>query len=181
MGKFIFIVGGARSGKSQCARNLAKGMSKKVAFIATCIPEDEEMKKRIARHRKSRPHGWKTIEEPKKVKSVLAGLKNKFDVVIVDCLGLLISNFLSAGLKEDKIEKEIKLIANILLKAKFTSIVVSNETGSGVVPANPLARRFRDMLGLTNQVMAKAANEVISMQSGIPMKIKGGTKNAKIK
>ena len=172
MGKFIFIVGGARSGKSRYAQDLAKGISKKVAFIATCEPLDPEMKRRVALHKKSRPRYWKIIEEPKNVKSSLAKLKNKVDVVIIDCLGLLVSNFLSDNVKERTIEKEINAIANALSKSRLTSIVVSNEVGSGIVPDNPLARDFRDILGLTNQMMAKKADECITMQSGIPVKIK---------
>ncbi|MBL7069422.1 MAG: bifunctional adenosylcobinamide kinase/adenosylcobinamide-phosphate guanylyltransferase [Candidatus Omnitrophica bacterium] len=171
--EFIFIVGGARSGKSRYAQALAKRISKKVAFIATCTPQDKEMKKRIALHQKARPRHWKVIEEPREIKSILPGLKEKFDVVIIDCLGLLISNFLSTGLNERAIEKEITLIAGFLSKAKFTSIVVSNEVGGGIVPGNALARRFRDLAGFSNQIMAKRADRVIFMQSGIPMKIKG--------
>ena len=181
MKNFIFIVGGARSGKSRYAQDLAKRIGKEVAFIATCVPQDEEMQKRIALHRKSRPPHWKTIEEPKNLKLVLATLKNKFDVIIIDCLGLLISNFLSDGQKEATIEKEIESVARILSKAKFTTIVVSNEVGAGIVPDNPLARKFRDMLGVANQMMAEKATNVFLMQVGIPVKIKGGLKSAKIK
>lgn len=173
MAKFIFIVGGARSGKSGYARDLAKGISKKVAFIATCIPQDEEMKKRIAQHKRIRPRYWKIIEEGKDVKSALIKLKNRFDVVIIDCLGLLISNFLHHGLNEKLIERKIRAIAQILPKAKFTSIVVSNEVGSGIVPENILARQFRDLTGLSNQIMSEYADTVYIMQAGIPVKIKG--------
>jgi len=172
MKEFIFIVGGTRSGKSRYAQELAKKTSKKVAFIATCIPQDEEMRKRVAMHRKTRPHYWKVVEEPKNIKSALLELRNNFDVMIIDCLGLLISNFLSAGLTEQAIKKEITSIANFLSKAKFTSIVVSNEVGSGIVPENALARKFRDLTGLANQIMAKRADSVFFMQSGIAMRIK---------
>lgn len=172
MKEFIFVVGGVRSGKSRYAQELAKRVSKEVVFVATCVPQDKEMKKRIALHRKARPCHWKVIEEPRAIRSILPGLKRRFDVVIIDCLGLLISNFLSGGLKEVAIEKEIASIANCLLKAKFTSIVVSNEVGGGVVPENALARKFRDLNGLANQIMAKKADSVVFMQSGIPVKIK---------
>lgn len=169
MGKYIFIVGGVRSGKSRYARDLAKGISKKVAFIATCIPHDEEMKKRIAIHKKSRPRFWRVIEEGRDVESALNKLKNKFDVVIIDCLGLLISNFLHYGLDEEVIKKKIKTIIKILSNANFTTILVSNEVGSSIVPENLLARRFQDILGLSNQMIAKKADEVIFMQAGIPV------------
>ncbi|MCQ9207676.1 MAG: bifunctional adenosylcobinamide kinase/adenosylcobinamide-phosphate guanylyltransferase [Omnitrophica bacterium] len=171
-GKFTFIMGGARSGKSRYAQELAKKIGKKVAFIATCNPGDEEMVKRISLHKKSRPRNWKIIEEPKNIKSALLKLKNKFDVVIIDCLGILVSNFLSNNLKETEIKKEIKSITHILAKSKFAPIVVSNEVGGGIVPDNPLARNFRDILGIANQVMAQYADRVYVMQAGIAMRIK---------
>ncbi len=174
MEKVILIIGGARSGKSRYAQNLAKGISKKVCFVATCIPEDKEMKDRVALHKTSRPACWKTIEAPKNIKSILLKSKTKFDVIIIDCLGLLISKHLSLGLKEKQIEKEIKSIAQLLSKANLTSIIVSNDVGSGIVPENPLARKFRDILGLSNQIMSQYADAVYVMQAGIPLKIKGG-------
>ncbi len=174
MGKFIFILGGARSGKSSYAQELAKGISKNVVFIATCAPKDKEMKNRIAAHKKSRPRCWKTIENPKNIKSTLINFKTKFDVIIIDCLGLLISKFLLDGLKEKRIEREIESIAQIILKTKYTTIIVSNEAGSGVVPGNRLARSFRDILGISNQIMSRHAETVYIMQAGIPVKIKGG-------
>ncbi|UCD55421.1 MAG: bifunctional adenosylcobinamide kinase/adenosylcobinamide-phosphate guanylyltransferase [Candidatus Omnitrophota bacterium] len=172
MDKFIFVIGGARSGKSRYAQELAKQKGGKTVFFATCVPCDKEMKKRISRHRKARPRHWRVIEEPKDIKSVLLKLKRRFDVVIIDCLGLLVSNFLSDGWKESRIEKEIKAIAGILSKAKFTAIVVSNEVGGGIVPENPLARKFRDLLGISNQAMSQYADIVYIMQAGIPVRVK---------
>lgn len=174
MGEFILITGGARSGKSRYAKDLAKAIGKKVAFIATCVAHDEEMKKRVALHKRSRPRHWQVIEESTNIKPVLIKLKNKFDVVIIDCLGLLISNFLQNGLDGKAIEKEIKAIAGVLSGREFTSIVVSNEVGDGIVPENHLARRFRDLVGLSNQILAEHADIVYVMQAGIPVRIKGG-------
>lgn len=172
MGKFIFIVGGARSGKSRYGQDLAKSMGEKIAFVATCIPGDKEMKKRVALHKSSRPSHWKTIEEPKNLKSVVGALKNKFDVVIIDCLGILVSNLLVNGSSEKQIQNEITSVASVLSKPGLSSVVVSNDVGAGIVPDNALARKFRDILGLANQVMADSADEVILMQSGIPVTIK---------
>jgi len=172
MKEFIFIVGGARSGKSRYAQGLAKKIGRRVAFVATCVPQDREMKKRVARHQDARPRFWKTIEEPRNITSVLAGLTNKFEVVIIDCLGILISNLLSSGLSQRAVEKEIRAIAEFLSKAEFSSIVVSNEVGGGIVPENALARKFRDLAGFSNQIMSKRASDVVLMQCGIPMKIK---------
>ena len=181
MKKFIFILGGARSGKSSYAAELAKRLRKKTVFIATATPSDNEMKERIKLHKIQRPRKWKLIEESMDLSSILSKLKDKYGVVLIDCLGLLISNLLASNLKDKKIEIRIKKLVNTILKTKCTTILVSNEVGSGIVPVTPLARRFRDLLGLANQMIAKKADEVIFIQSGIPMKIKGEVKNAEIK
>ena len=180
MGKIIFLLGGARSGKSSYALKLAKDFKKRVAFIATCIVPDKEMAERIKKHRRLRPRHWKLIEEGKDISAVLPNLKEKYEVVLLDCLGLLISNLLADNLADKKIEAKIKKLIDTILKVKLTTIVVSNEVGSGVVPDNPLARRFRDLLGLANQMIAKKADKVILMQSGIPIIIKGEEKDAEV-
>lgn len=171
----IFIVGGARSGKSRFAARLAKEAGKRVLFIATCVPQDDEMRRRVALHKRSRPKTWKVIEEGKNITPALKKLKGKFDAVIIDCLGLLISNLLEEGLSQKNILSRIKSITQSLSKLKTTSIVVSNEVGGGIVPDNPLARNFRDIVGLANQSMAADADIVYTMQAGIPVKIKGRT------
>lgn len=181
MGKLILILGGARSGKSRYAVELAKKSGKKVAFIATATPKDEEMTRRIKLHRISRPKYWKTIEESRNIILQLSQLRAKFEVVLVDCLGLLISNFLSDGLNDREIEKRIKSLTRAIAKFQSIAILVSNEVGMGIVPDNPLARRFRDLVGLANQIITKRADEVIFMQAGIPLRIKGGLKDAEIR
>lgn len=181
MKKFIFILGGARSGKSGYAVERAKRLKKRTVFIATATSLDEEMKKRIKLHKALRPRQWKLIEEDKDISPILLKLKSKYGVVLIDCLGLLISNLLAANLNDEKIQMMIKKLINTIRKANFTIIIVSNEVGKGIVPENPLARRFRDLLGLANQTIAKKADEVIFMQAGIPLVIKGGQKDAKIK
>ena len=181
MRKFIFILGGARSGKSRYAVELAKKLKKKVAFIATATSPDREMKKRIKLHKISRPRQWKLIEEGKDISSILSKLKGKYELILIDCLGLLISNLLASNSEDKEIERIIKRLINNILKVKITTILVSNEVGSGIVPDNPLARRFRDILGLANQMMAKKADDVIFIQSGIPIRIKGGPDDARIK
>ena len=180
MRKFIFILGGARSGKSRYATKLAKDLSRKVAYIATCTNPDGEMEKRIKLHRDSRPRHWKVVEGGKDIGLLFAKLKNKYNVVIIDCLGLLVSNLLSEDLTDNGILRALRKITRCISQSKAVTILVSNEVGGGIVPDNLLARRFRDLLGLTNQMMAEKADEVIFMQSGIPMKIKGG-QDAKIK
>ncbi|MCQ9208222.1 MAG: bifunctional adenosylcobinamide kinase/adenosylcobinamide-phosphate guanylyltransferase [Omnitrophica bacterium] len=180
MKKFIFILGAVRSGKSHYAIKLAKNLSRKVAYIATCTNPDKEMQERIKLHKDSRPASWKVVEEAKDISPVLNKLKNKHDVVIIDCLGLLISNLLSKELENNQILNTLKKLAQSISKAKGVTIVVSNEVGSGIIPDNLLARQFCDLLGMANQIMAKWADEVILMYSGIPLTIKG-KQNAEIK
>jgi len=181
MKKFVFILGGARSGKSSYAVARAKELNKKVAFIATATSPDREMKERIKLHKASRPKQWKLIEESKDISLVLSKLNGKYGVALIDCLGLLISNLLESDLENKAIEKRIKKLVAAILKIDLTTILVSNEAGGGIVPANPLARRFRDILGLANQMMAKKADEVIFMQSGIPVMLKGGQQHANVR
>lgn len=173
MGKIIFILGGARSGKSSYAVKLVKRFKKKVAFIATATCLDGEMRERIKMHKASRPRQWKLIEEGRDVNSVLMKLKGKYEVVLIDCLGLLVSNLLTDNLRDKEILMKIKRLVNTILKLKPTVILVSNEVGYGIVPDNLLARRFRDLMGLANQMIAQKANQVILMQSAIPITIKG--------
>lgn len=171
MGKITFILGGARSGKSQFAIKLARKKAKKVAFIATCQPKDLEMKKRIALHRKIRPTIWQTFEEPQDLTLLLKEIGSKFELIIIDCLTLWISNLLLKGVKASAIENKINKIMVALKAAKSQSIIVSNEVGLGIVPENRLARDFRDIAGRINQIVADKSSEVFFMVSGIPVKI----------
>ncbi len=168
MGKIIFITGGARNGKSQYAVKLVERMAKDTLFLATCIPRDEEMRKRVKEHKEARPVGWKTIEEERDLIPILKKADN--EVVIIDCLTLLISNLLLE--KEQDIEDEIEGIAHCIRQARYTAIMVSNEVGSGIVPDNELARRFRDITGWANQLIVQYAEEVYLMVAGMPIKIK---------
>jgi len=173
MGKMIFITGGARSGKSTYAVSLAK-KHKKVAFIATCQALDKEMDKRIKLHQQDRPKNWKTFEEPQDVALLINGLDNRFDCILIDCLTLLVSNLLMAKRKEEQILEEIRNMLKNLKKKKAQTIIVANEVGLGLVPANKLGRDFRDIAGKVNQLAAKQADEVFFTVSGIPWNIKPG-------
>lgn len=176
------ILGGARSGKSTYAVELAKklcvkgrsasGEKKPVVFIATARAGDREMEKRIALHQAQRPKDWGLIEEPEDVDVALSGLGGKYELVLIDCLGLLISNFLMKKLNEKQINAKIEKIIKSIKETHLKVILISNEVGSGIVPENLLAREFRDLLGLSNQMFAQSAEQVIMMHSGIPLKIK---------
>ena len=175
MGKLIFITGGARSGKSKYAVKLAKNISRKVLFLATGTAKDEEMKKRIEEHKKSRPRRWETTEKTKDLASVFLNIKSSYEVVIIDCLTFFISNLLLDGINEKTILGKIRKIVEIILKNDYTVIVISNEVGGGIVPDNKLGRKFRDTAGLANQIIAESAQQVYLVVSGIPLKIKGET------
>ncbi|HBY56290.1 MAG TPA: bifunctional adenosylcobinamide kinase/adenosylcobinamide-phosphate guanylyltransferase [Candidatus Atribacteria bacterium] len=179
-GKLIFITGGARSGKSSFAEKIAAKTSKKVVYIATGKPLDEEMAFRIKKHREKRLNTWKTYEEPIKVRELVSRLGFEKEVILIDCLTLLTSNLLLR--KEDEVEDsswqeeilvEIKKLAEISYKVPAQVIIVSNEVGMGLVPDNPLGRVYRDILGRANSIIANKADEVFVMVSGIPLKIKG--------
>lgn len=172
MKRSILILGGVRSGKSSYAVKLAKSCGKNVTFIATAAALDKEMKERIRLHKAHRPKTWKLIEEEKDIAAALTKVNKNTQVILIDCLGLLISNLLADGLDDKKIEGMIKKIISAMKKTKQVIITVSNEVGSGIVPSNYLARRFRDLLGLTNQMIAKDSDEVVLMCSGIALKIK---------
>ncbi len=171
MGRLIFITGGARSGKSAFAQKSANRLSKKVTYIATAQAKDKEMEVRIKIHRKNRPAHWKTIEKEKNITEVLSRIAEKNEVILLDCLTLLISNLLLSGKKD--VLKKIRQLVNKIREIKATVLIVSNEVGMGIVPDNKLARRFRDIAGRANQIVAQAADEVYLVVSGIPVKVKG--------
>lgn len=173
MGEITFILGGARSGKSAYAVKLAKA-NKKVAFIATCIPKDKDMKKRVELHKKHRPSDWCVFEEPNDIASLLKlkKLGSKFDIIIVDCLTLFVSSLLLQGLKSELIEGRINQMIEGIKSAKCKFIIVSNEVGLGIHPRTSLGRKFRDLAGRINQMVAKKSDNVFFMVSGLPLKVK---------
>jgi adenosylcobinamide kinase/adenosylcobinamide-phosphate guanylyltransferase len=174
MGKLIFITGGSRSGKSSLAVKLAEAMRREKVFIATCIPKDREMRERVELHRKSRPSSWRTIEPAHDLPAVVRREARLPVVVIIDCLTLFVSGLLMRRLKEAEIKCAVSAITESAVKGRATVIIVSNEVGCGLVPENKLGRSFRDIAGSCNQLVAKKADRVIYMVSGIPLKIKGG-------
>ncbi len=173
MNATILITGGCRSGKSRHALELAqqaKGNHK--TFIATCVPQDDEMLQRVARHKAERNSDWQTIEEPVKIADVISKHQVSSDVILVDCLTLWMNNLLMASEDFKIIENRIQQLTQALQLAAGTVILVSNEVGSGIVPENRLARLFRDAAGLVNQRVASCADKVIWMVAGIPVVIK---------
>ncbi|MDY6935921.1 MAG: bifunctional adenosylcobinamide kinase/adenosylcobinamide-phosphate guanylyltransferase [Spirochaetota bacterium] len=175
MAKLIFITGGARSGKSSFALEIAKSIERDKLFLATCIPQDEEMKRRVRLHKQERPSSWRTIEANKGLASVLRKEVESDIVIILDCLTLFVSAMLVEGKEEEKIKSEVREIVRIIKKGKSTVIIVTNEVGLGLVPDNKLSRDFRDIAGFCNQIVASGSDEAYFMISAIPLQIKGGT------
>ena len=142
-------------------------------FIATCVPQDDEMKRRVARHQKERSQNWVTVEAPLDLPEAILQNSRRGDVILVDCLTLWVSNLLIETGDEKKIEDTISQLIEVLEKAICPIVLVSNEVGTGIVPENRLARQFRDITGWVNQAVARCANKVVWMVAGIPVTVKG--------
>jgi adenosylcobinamide kinase / adenosylcobinamide-phosphate guanylyltransferase len=170
--KTCFITGGARSGKSSFAEKLANDVAGKRAYIATAQALDEEMAARIQKHKKDRGGVWDTYEEPLAVEELLRKINGKYDVVLLDCLTLWLSNVMDRITDDEAIASRAELLVAAIGEFSGFSIVVSNEVGLGIIPDNPLARRFRDCAGMLNQKMARTAHDVYFTAAGIPVKIK---------
>ncbi|MGC8970746.1 MAG: bifunctional adenosylcobinamide kinase/adenosylcobinamide-phosphate guanylyltransferase [bacterium] len=171
-----FILGGARSGKSNFALSLAKG--KEVAFIATALPLDKEMDERIRHHKEERPSHWKTVEEPINLLSAIKSIVD-VDIIILDCLTMWVSNLLEICTDEEllKMSEDIAIYSRDI---KAEVIAISNEVGLGIVPEYPLGRRYRDLLGRVNQTFAKYSNKIFFMIAGIPLEVKNESKRSNI-
>lgn len=160
MSGLTFLLGGARSGKSSLAVELAERGGGPVTFIATATAGDDEMAARIAAHRVERPGTWTTVEEPVRL---LEALEAAEGTVVVDCLSLWAANLLEAGVTN--IEEQAAAAACVAARRGRT-IAVSNEVGLGVVPATPLGRRYRDVLGRVNAAWAEAAQVTLLVVAG---------------
>jgi adenosylcobinamide kinase/adenosylcobinamide-phosphate guanylyltransferase len=181
MGTMTLILGGARGGKSSYAQRLAQERGGQVAYLATAQGLDEEMTQRIAAHQAERPAAWRTLEIPYGTAEALRGKQLRVDVVILDCVTLLISNVLMQSAGDEThpdqaaarraVEAEITQLLEVIRSGHAEWIMVSNEVGMGLVPDNPLGRLYRDLLGWANQQLAAAAQEVYLMAAGIPVPI----------
>jgi adenosylcobinamide kinase/adenosylcobinamide-phosphate guanylyltransferase len=172
MGRIYFITGGARSGKSGFAEKLAGDLQGKRAYVATAQALDEEMASRIAKHRHDRGSAWDTFEEPLAIAELLRKLSDRYPVLLLDCLTLWLSNMMAHTDNDSQVLARSEELVAAVRDFKGQCIVVSNEVGLGIVPDNPLARKFRDLAGMLNQRMAQAADEVYFTAAGIPLKIK---------
>ncbi|HDS15585.1 MAG TPA: bifunctional adenosylcobinamide kinase/adenosylcobinamide-phosphate guanylyltransferase [Proteobacteria bacterium] len=171
--KSIMIGGGARSGKSSFAQNLAESLPGRRAYLATAEAKDQEMEFRIARHQAMRGKAWAaTIEEPLELGPCLERLRKDYDIIMVDCITLWLANHMAQDEDDSQILTATDEIALTLKDPGGTIIVVTNEVGLGLVPEFPLGRRFRDLAGLVNQRLAQACMEVYFTLWGLPQKLK---------
>ena len=159
------LLGGARSGKSSLALSIAGSLGLPVTFLATAEALDGEMAERIARHRAERAAGWETIEEPVELGSVLARL-DPDRAVVLDCLTVWVSNLVLQDVDGDEIVERAAGVAALASGRPGPVVVVSNEVGSGIVPADSLSRRYRDTLGRVNATFAAEAAEAYLVVSG---------------
>lgn len=177
--KLIFLLGGARSGKSHYAEAWARTQGKRVLFVATAQARDDDMAARIAAHRAKRPAHWHTLEAAHQVPQRIADCALPHDTLLLDCLTLMTSNLL-LGLPEsttqneanEAVLREIDALLDVYARSDAAWLLVSNEVGMGVVPPSRLGVLFRDMLGRANQRVAERADEVILLVAGLPWRLK---------
>jgi adenosylcobinamide kinase/adenosylcobinamide-phosphate guanylyltransferase len=166
----ILVGGGARSGKSRHALQIARQCGSRLAFIATAAPADAEMRDRIAVHRRERGPDFTTFEEPLAVASLIDAEAVRFDAIVVDCLTLWLSNQMFEAPGE--VGSSCSSLVQAADRAPAAVVLVTNEVGCGIVPENALAREFRDRAGTLNQEAAERAAAVYWMVFGIPLKVK---------
>ena len=177
--RLIFLLGGARSGKSHYAENWARQRGGRVLFVATAEPRDADMRARIAEHRETRPADWHTLEAPRDTARQIAACPFAYDTLLLDCLTLLTSNILlelpeTATQREANaaVLNEVERLLEAYGESAASWLVVSNEVGMGVVPPTRLGVLYRDMLGRANQRLAGAADEVLLLVAGLPWRLK---------
>jgi adenosylcobinamide kinase/adenosylcobinamide-phosphate guanylyltransferase len=166
----VFVLGGARSGKSAYAERLATESGLDRVYVATAEPGDAEMAERIAHHRSRRGEGWRTVEAPRELEAALAENAGEGRAVLVDCLTLWLSNLMHAGADA---EARGRSLCEALRRLPGLVVLISNEVGLGLVPETPLGRRFRDAQGRLNQAVAETADSVVFMAAGLPLTLKG--------
>jgi adenosylcobinamide kinase/adenosylcobinamide-phosphate guanylyltransferase len=181
MGKLTLLTGGARSGKSHTAQQIAARLGGRVVYIATAQALDGEMQARIQQHRQERPGGWQTLEAPQAVGEAWRASGLQADVVILDCLTMLATNVIldacpdsdapDEAAASEALHAELDALRAVIQDGHAHWLVVTNEVGMGLVPPYPLGRVYRDLLGWANRQLAAWADEVYLLVAGIPVPI----------
>jgi adenosylcobinamide kinase / adenosylcobinamide-phosphate guanylyltransferase len=167
------VLGGASSGKSRWAQERAAEFAR-VTYLATAQAGDAEMQEKIARHRRERPSTWRTVEVPVNLPEKIRSESREADLLLIDCFTLYVANVMRTGRKAGAHnESRIRELLDAIQSSVTSIIAVSNEVGSGVVPAFRTGRVYRDMLGRLNQEVAAIADNVVLMVAGIPVAMKG--------
>jgi adenosylcobinamide kinase/adenosylcobinamide-phosphate guanylyltransferase len=166
----LLVLGGAKSGKSTWAESVVRGFAPPYIYVATARVLDDEMKLRIERHRESRKGMWRTIESPTGLQDTLKSLNGRRGAVLLDCITLWLSNLLCSESTEP--EAAVEELYEVIEAVDYPLVIVSNEVGAGIVPDNPLARKFRDLSGSTNQGLARICASVYLVTAGLPMRLK---------
>lgn len=172
----LLVVGGTRSGKSAFAQRWAERRASSRLYVATCRVEDAEMAERIRLHREQRGAGWACLEEPLRLPDALreaCDAPAPPGVLLLDCIGLWISNLMADGLTPEEVRERVEALALWLERAPLPVAVVSPECGLGLVPMHPVSRAYRDALGLANQRLARACDGVVFVACGLPLVLKG--------
>jgi len=185
--ELTLVLGGARAGKSDYAEQLVAGYGPRVLYVATAEVKDGEMGARVQAHRARRSPAWTTLEAPTQVGAALLAARPTADAILLDCLTLLVTNLVLAyagevemldPAHEEAADAAVAAEIEALLKAQaqlgLPMVLVSNEVGMGIVPAYPLGRLYRDVLGRANQRLAAVADRVYLLVAGLPMTVKGG-------
>jgi adenosylcobinamide kinase / adenosylcobinamide-phosphate guanylyltransferase len=183
--KIILLLGGARSGKSRFAQEYAHRYGENVLFVATATAGDEDMQRRIEKHKKDRPTDWRTLEVVTSIGSQIEANAGDVCLVVVDCITMLINNIFSrydekqfGSIDDSALEKEvvaeIERLQVCMKKLNASFLIVSNEVGLGLVPDNRMGRLYRDFLGRANQMLAQQSDEVYMLVAGIPLRVKPG-------
>ncbi|HKK33644.1 MAG TPA: bifunctional adenosylcobinamide kinase/adenosylcobinamide-phosphate guanylyltransferase [Desulfomicrobiaceae bacterium] len=169
----MLVTGGCRSGKSLHGERVAESYGPRCVYVATAQVWDTEMADRVEGHRARRGKGWTTVEEPRDVVGVLREHGQSCDAILVDCVTLWLTNLMLADLPDADIMERVHDLTREIRQCRASVILVSNEVGWGIVPENKMARRFRDLAGGANAVLAEAVDNVVLCVAGIPMAAKG--------
>ncbi|MFA6010057.1 MAG: bifunctional adenosylcobinamide kinase/adenosylcobinamide-phosphate guanylyltransferase [Desulfobacteraceae bacterium] len=169
-----FVLGGCKSGKSRYAQKLAESLTPgRRLYLATCVPLDQEMRDRVRRHQDDRDRTWFTVETPLDIAEIIRQKSSDHGVILLDCLTLWVTNMIMEDMEQPHILEKTRELCGEIKQAGCPVVAVSNEVGAGIVPENKLARMFRDVQGIVNQIVASELDRVVVTFAGIPMTLKG--------